>query len=217
MIALAAALVWQGRDRLFGTSVGSNPTGPQLKAPAEPVVISDGSTRGVPSAPVVLIEFSDFECPYCAKFAIEIAPPLLKEYVDQGRLLVVFKDYPLPKHSKAEPAAIAAWCAGRQGKFWEIHDVLFQYRGALRDSDFDAAARTTGLDGAAYQECRNSNEARQHVALNKAEGVNLGVPATPAFLIGRRVADGRVKVEEVVVGPKDINDLRAPIDRLLAK
>jgi protein-disulfide isomerase len=166
---------------------------------------------------VAIIEYADFDCPSCAQFAQGTERVLLREYVDKGRVVVVFKHFPLPSHPGAQAAAQAAWCAARQEKFWEMHDALFRIRGGLQDSDLQAAAKEIGVDLALYNSCRAADEAGQHVQTDRAEGERLKVPGTPTFFVGRVTVDQRVQVTDAVVGSKSVEELKTILDRLLSK
>ena len=125
---------------------------------------------GLVSAPVAIVEYSDFECPSCAQFAREVEPHLRKEYIDKGKVVLVYKHFPLSIHPMAGAAARAAWCAARQGKPWEMHDRLFRIRKGLQDSDLVSAAQEIGLDITVYNSCRVGGEAAKQVEMDRAEG-----------------------------------------------
>ena len=126
MLALAGLIVWQGRARLSSSATGSTL---EALVPTEPIAINTSLKRGAMDAKVAIVEFADFECPACAQFNRETEPGLIKEYVDTGKVVLVFKNYPLANHPGAGPAAIAAWCAGEQRKFKELHDWMYRLRG----------------------------------------------------------------------------------------
>ena len=93
---------------------------PELKVPEEPVSIEGAQSKGSPTAPVVMIAFADFQCPFCGRFAREVLPELEKDYLETGQVQLVYRHLPLPNHPLAIPAAQAADCAGQQGQFWPI-------------------------------------------------------------------------------------------------
>ena len=139
-----------------------------------------GSTR----APIVLIEFSDFECPFCGRYASDTMPKIEQEFVDTGRIQYAFRNYPLGGlHKFAFKAAQAGECAGRQGKFWEMHEGLFAKQAQLADSIWLREAKTIGLDPDAFDAC--VNEPGDKIRLDFEEGKRLGVMSTPTFLVGR--------------------------------
>lgn len=140
--------------------------------------------RGSPMAPVTVVEFSDFECPFCGR-----AHPVLERLEEElrGRVKIVFFHFPLRSHTYAESAARAAVAAQRQGKFWEMHDLLFANQTALEPSDIEGYAERIGLDMARFRADWDSEETRAKVAADRALGERVGVDATPTLLVdGRR-------------------------------
>ena len=110
--------------------------------------VADAPSLGRADAPVTLVEFSDFQCPFCGRFFATTLPALKKDYIDTGKLRYVFRDFPLDQlHPNARKAAEAAHCAGEQGKYWEMHDVLFQNQRALAPSQLTEYARAVGVAG----------------------------------------------------------------------
>ena len=134
--------------------------------------------RGSKSAPVTLVEYADYECPYCQ----DVYPTIKKLEKDLGgKLSVVFKDCPLPMHSHAKKAAEAAICASSQGKFWEYHDVLFESAGKLDVSQLKADAKTVGLNAAEFDKCLDSGAEADKVQKALSEAQELGLTGTPSF------------------------------------
>jgi len=145
------------------------------------VNIAKAYTKGSQDAPVVFVEFADYECPYCQKVNPQIQQ-LKKDYGD--KLAIVYKDFPLPMHHGSEKAAEAARCAGEQGKFWEYHDVLFY----SRQIDVDALkehARVLKLDGDAFDTCLDSGRETNAVKQDLEEAKGLGLTGTPSFFCER--------------------------------
>jgi len=139
--------------------------------------------RGVASAPVTIIEFSDYQCPFCAR----VNPTLeqvRKTYGDKVK--IIFKDFPLPNHQQAPKAAEAAHCAGEQGKYWELHDHLFANQRALNVPDLKQHAITLGLDAAKFNLCLDSGKHAGLVAAGTAQGERMGVNSTPTLYINGR-------------------------------
>jgi protein-disulfide isomerase len=211
MIALAAAILWQGRAQLAARRAGLQP----VPIPAEPISIGAAPVRGVMSAPVAIIEYGDFECAFCARFVEQVAPVLLREYVDTGHVILVFKNFPLPIHRQAVAASEAAWCADRQGMYWEMHHQLFRMVSQQRGLDLQAAARETGLDLARYDSCRAGSEARQQVQAETTEATRLRLSGAPTFFFGEVMSDRRVKVSDALVGARSIEEFKVILDRIL--
>ncbi|HEB49606.1 MAG TPA: disulfide bond formation protein DsbA [Desulfobulbus sp.] len=148
--------------------------------------ITGAPVMGREDAPVTLVIFSDFQCPYCSK-----VQPLLKQVLDHNRdtLKIVFKHLPLPMHNEAEPAALAAIAAQNQGKFWQMHDALFAAK-PLTPEKIDQAARQIGLDMARFKKDMNSPETRQKLARDMMDARKADVSGTPTlFINGRRVTN----------------------------
>jgi protein-disulfide isomerase len=166
-----------------------------LLPPYEPpkvAVDATGPSKGPATAPVTIVEFSDFECPYCVK-AEPTVKALLAKYPNQVKL--VYRDFPLPMHSHAPKAAEAAHCAGDQGKYWEMHEKLFSNAQKLELADLKAYARDLGIDGAKFDRCLESNEKAPLVEKNRKAGEEAGVTGTPAFFINGRLISGAQPLE----------------------
>jgi hypothetical protein len=140
--------------------------------------------RGAPMAPVTIVEFSDFQCPYCGAAHPELAR-LLREF--EGQVKLVFKYYPLSAHPRAVPAAYAAEAASRQGKFWEMHDVLFEHQHELEDADLDRYAAMIGLDEARFKADLISPEVQERVTADRKEGEAQKVEGTPTLYVNGRL------------------------------
>ncbi len=178
--------------------------------------VSGAPMLGRPDAPVTLIEFSDFQCPFCGRFFATTLPALKKDYIDTGKLLYVFRDYPLEElHPNARKAAEAAHCAGEQGKYWEMHDVLFQHQRALAPSQLAEHARTIGLDGAEFDRCLSSGKYAPQIERGLVDGAAAGVQGTPGFVVGRTTAADTVEGTPIR-GAQPLDAFRRVIDQLLA-
>jgi protein-disulfide isomerase len=156
--------------------------------PPKVAVEAVGPSKGPAAAPVTIVEFSDFECPYCVR-AESTVKQVLEAY--PGKVRLVYRDYPLPMHAKAPKAAEAAHCAGDQGKYWEMHGKLFAANGRIDVPDLKAAAReVAGLDAAKFDQCLDSGAKAKEVEKNKEAGDEAGVSGTPAFFINGRLLSG---------------------------
>ncbi len=167
-----------------------------LPEPATPKieVAATGPSKGAENAPVTIVAFSDFECPFCSRVNPTIEQ-VMKEY--DGKVRFVFRDYPLPFHAKAPKAAEAAHCANEQGKFWEMHDVLFANQKALEPADLKKHAGTiAGLDQAKFDTCLDSGKHAETVTRNMADGEEAGVQGTPAFFVNGTSLSGALPLEE---------------------
>jgi protein-disulfide isomerase len=156
----------------------------------ETITIDAGDPQiGPPAAPVEIVAFSDFECPFC-KQAAPVLRQLLSKYPEGVKL--VWKDFPLPMHANARSAAEAAHCANGQGRFWEFHDVLFLNQGALRPPDLKRYATELGLNVRAFNECIEGGVYRDRVAAGLNHGKRHGVAVTPTVFINGRMVTGAV-------------------------
>ncbi|MBF0614623.1 MAG: DsbA family protein [Magnetococcales bacterium] len=151
-----------------------------LKAPRFTVTGPEDLAKGESKAPVTIVEFSDFECPYCRR-AQAVLKKVQEAYGNKVRF--VFRHYPLPFHTKAPKASEAAQCAADQGKFWPMHDLLFEDKSGLEVADLKKAAKTVGLDQAAFDACLDSGKHGARVTADLTEGKKLGVTGTPTFFI----------------------------------
>ena len=159
-----------------------------LQPPSANVNLANSVLKGNPNAQVVLVEFADYQCPYCQKVHPDIAK-LQQEFGD--KLAVAFKDFPLPMHQYAEKAAEAARCAGAQGKFWEFHDALFTDK-KLEVPQLKDQAKSLKLDSAAFDKCLDSGEQAAAVQKDYAEGKKLGITGTPSFFVNGHYFSGAV-------------------------
>jgi protein-disulfide isomerase len=146
-----------------------------------------GPARGGANAPVTIVEFSDFECPFCGR-AVETLQQIEKTYGDRVR--IVFRDYPLIMHRTAKRAAEAAHCADEQGKFWPMHDRLFSKGGAISDSDIELFAQQAKLDQNAFDACLASGKYKDAWKPSADEGARVGVTSTPSFFVNGRMIVG---------------------------
>lgn len=152
------------------------------------VSVDDDPQEGSNDAPVTIIEFSDFQCPYCSKFIIgsgAAMPQIYEKYIKTGKVKLIFRDYPLPFHENAQKAAETAQCAFDQGKYWEMHDKLFANQTALSVNNLKKYAQELGLDSKRFNSCLDSGQYTQEVKKDLQDGVTAGVSGTPSFFIAK--------------------------------
>ncbi|MBT7903257.1 thioredoxin domain-containing protein [Candidatus Woesearchaeota archaeon] len=147
------------------------------------VSVDDDAVKGDPNAPITIIEFSDFECSFCAKFYSQTLPLIEEKYIDTGIVKLVYRDLPLGFHSQAQKAAEAAECAGDQGQYWEMHDKLFDNGVSGGVSSFKKYASELGLDQGLFDECLDTSKFADEVKADMADGSAAGVSGTPAFFV----------------------------------
>jgi protein-disulfide isomerase len=184
--------------------------------PKEAVSIVGAPTLGSPQAIAAIIEFSDFQCPYCARFAQQILPTIKEQYVDKGLVLIAFRQYPLVDiHRGAMRAAQAADCAAKQGKFWALHDRLFADVRAVADMTAEGYANAVGVQATSFLACMH--EAPGNVTRDIEQGRALHVTGTPTLMIGQLEDSTRVKVQRVMSGVPAVQDLRLVLDKLIGQ
>ncbi|MEK6862596.1 MAG: DsbA family protein [Nanoarchaeota archaeon] len=174
--------------------INNQPSGNNI--PTGPVAVSADNDpfKGSKDAAVTIIEFSDFQCPFCKRFFDQTLSQIEKNYVDTGKVKFVYRDFPLDSiHPQARPAALSAECANEQGKFWEYHDLLFQKQDewvAVGASSFKQYAKDLGLDSSKFDSCFDSRKYEKEVQSDLDDGVNVGVQGTPAFFINGILVSG---------------------------
>jgi protein-disulfide isomerase len=156
-------------------------------------VAATGPAKGPEGAPITIVEFSDFQCPFCSKANASV-DEVMKAY--EGKVRVVFRHFPLSFHAEAPKAAEASLCADDQKKFWEYHDKLFANQSALKVDDLKKHAADLGLDTARFNECLDSGKKAETVKKDMADGEKVGVTGTPAFFINGVMLSGAVPAEE---------------------
>jgi protein-disulfide isomerase len=164
-----------------------------LEPPRQKIATADSPAQGPANAPIELVEFSDFQCPFCYR-----AHPTVKQVMDtySGKVRFVYRNYPLPNHPNARPAAEAAQCANEQGQFWPYHDRLFADQSKLSDADLKASAAALGLDAGRFNACVDSHKYQARVEADTKAGNDAGVNGTPAFFINGRLLSGAQPFDE---------------------
>jgi protein-disulfide isomerase len=158
-----------------------------LDPPREKVSVAGSPSKGPSSAPIELIEFSDFQCPFCLR-AYPTVNQVLSTYGDKIRL--VYRHYPLPSHPNARPAAEASQCAAEQGQFWQYYERLFADQTKLSDAELKQSAAALGMDASRFNTCVDSHKYKDRVEKDILEGNEAGVSGTPAFFINGRMLTG---------------------------
>lgn len=180
------------------------------------VSLDDDPSKGNPEARITMVEFSDFECPFCARFYRQTLPLIERDYVQTGLVNMVYRDMPLGFHKNAVPAHVAAECADSQGRFWEYHDILFDRQAewapldpASLQAKLESFASELGLDRD-FASCLESPETAREVQHDYAEAVSYGATGTPTFFIGNDQI-GFVKLS----GAQPYESFKAVFDRQL--
>lgn len=209
-IALVAWFVMRDSGDVAGEQVQSEPlTNAQLLE-----IMSDDHVRGPASAPVKLVVYSDFECPFCAEYAATLGDAQ-KEFGE--RIAVVYRHYPLEFHAYALAAAEASECAATQGKFWEMHDALFGRTAAegLNADSFADSAQALGLDVEAFTQCTQERSYAQNIVKEIVQAEQLGVTATPTTFINGTIHVGALPWEDYETEEGEAKGLRSLIEEEL--
>lgn len=161
-------------------------------APSAQVSVDDDAVKGDANAPVTIIEFSDYECPFCERFYSDTLNQIQKEYIDTGKVKLVYRDFPLSFHANAQKAAEAAECAGEFGddKYYEMHDKLFEEGVSGGVDSYKQYAKDLGLDTTKFNDCLDSGEMEDEVQKDMSEGASYGVSGTPAFFVNGKLLSG---------------------------
>ena len=187
-IIIAGAVIYSTGER----QIVQNNQPAKLVAPT----VDDDVILGEADAPVTIIEFGDYECPYCEVFYKETEEQIRRKYIETGKVKMVYRDFPLDKHPSAMPAALAAQCAGDQGKYWAYHDALFDRQAQLATMDYTALAKELGLNEKTFKSCLDSRKYENEVKKDYQDGVRAGVKGTPAFFINGIFIEGAYPYED---------------------
>ena len=198
-----------------------SPARRQAPPPFKPtdISISGAAFKGTADARVTLVEFSDYQCPFCRRHFTRTMPELVKNYVETGKLKYVMKEFPLAQiHPKAQKASEAALCAGEHDKYWDLHDLIFANQRKVDPKDLVAHAETLGLDSTEFQACLDSGKYAKRVGADFQEGAKLGVRGTPTFFLGLTDQDDNSKFRAVkrIRGAQPYAAFQQAIDELLS-
>lgn len=213
VVVIAGLSIWT----LYSRSSAARP-GPerQVSAVAGLRLGAEKITNVTGAGQVAIVEFSDFQCPFCVKHASETLPAIKRTFVESGGVRYVALHYPLESiHPLALQASEASECAGRQGRFWEMHERLFADPSTLTRERFLRDAETLGLDSARFTRCLESHETLDKIRTDQAEGKRLGVTGTPAFFIGTVHPDGGIELVTRIRGAARVDVFAEQIAALL--
>ena len=204
ILVTCGLLLWANRD-----------SDPGLEPAMEAVSIAGAASKGAPDAPVAIVMWTDYQCPFCARFEQETLPQIERRYIETGKVLLVVRHHPLERiHPIAFQAALAATCADRQDRFWEVHKSLFDRQETLEASlVHEIGTETPGLDSEAFSACLDDSQTTATVQKDVDLAIQAGLSGTPAFLIGRRTGDGSVAVSAVLTGAQPMAEFAEAIER----
>jgi protein-disulfide isomerase len=170
----------------------------------------DRPAMGADDAPLTVVEFTDYQCPFCRRFTQTTFPLLKRDYIDTGKVRWVVRDLPLAFHKNARKAGQSVHCANEQGKFWEMRDKLFENSANLENEDLSKYAGQVGLDVAAFDSCLASDRHLREIDKDSAEAKRVGITGTPTFVIGKPKGD---KLSgKLVIGAQPLKTFAGTID-----
>ncbi len=194
-------------------------TQPPAFQPTE-LTIAGSPFLGQENAVVTLIEFTDYQCPFCRRHSASTKPQLVKDYVETGKLRYVMREFPIASiHPNATKAAEAALCARDQGKYWEMQDVFFQNQRKLAPEDLKAHAEGLGLDMVRFRDCLDGGKYTQRVRNDLRDGMKAGIRGTPSFFLGLTDPDdpSKIRATKMLRGAQLYAAFKRAIDALLAE
>ena len=189
---IAGAVMYTSRPTAPLPSVQGAAAGTAAGTPEVPADLADDDPfLGNPAAPVTIVEFADFQCPFCGRFTKTTEQEIIETYVKTGKAKFVYRDFPLTSiHEEAQKSAEAGECADEQGKFWEYHDVLYQRQDQLSVKHYKAWAAELGLNTGQFDECLDSGKYAAEVQKDFRDGQSAGVRGTPGTFVNGRLVEG---------------------------
>jgi protein-disulfide isomerase len=216
--AIHQLLVAQGTNRAAATPANTAPANTAAAHSNDKVqlkIASDWHWLGREDAPVTIVEFTDYQCPFCRKYHTETFPQLKKNYIDTGKVRFASRDLPLSIHPHAQKAAEAARCAGEQNKFWELRDTMIANAADLSPDAIIKYAQTNALDIPSFKACTEADKYKADIQKDAADAGTLGISGTPSFVIGKTATD--TMEGDRVVGALPVSAFENEIQKFLAK
>lgn len=197
-VLVAGAIVYSNGPRVPNDNTAQVRKGEQNKTDSKILEIKDTDhVLGNPNAKVAVIEYSDFECPFCGRMFSGTLPKLKENFIKTGKIKFVYRHFPLRSiHQNAQKAAEASECADEQGKFWEYHDIIFERQSLLGADKFKSWALELGLNPNQFDSCLDSGKYAERVEGDYSDGISLGVNGTPATFVNGRLVSGAQPYEE---------------------
>jgi protein-disulfide isomerase len=216
---VALTLVMQAAILYHQHSTPSSVAPPQPEpvrdAPQEAILDSkDLPSAGNSASRVVLVEFSDYECPYCQRHAAGVGREVTERFVSPGKIRHIFVNNPLDMHPNAKFLATAAMCAGEQGHYWEMSEAIFNSK-PKTESDVMPLLKRLKLEDGVFRECLDSPEAEKRIARDRNSAKTLGLSGTPAFAIGIADSQGRIRLKKFITGAQPIEVFDEVISQML--
>ncbi len=207
------------KEILVRATRGQSQARARTKFEPQDLGIAGAATLGAADAPVTLVEFTDYQCPFCRRHSAQTKPRLLKDYVETGKLKYVMREFPLAQiHPQAIKAAEAALCAGDQGRYFAMNEAFFANQRKLAPEDLKAHAEGLGLDVASFEACLDGGKYAQRVQKDLADGIKAGVRGTQTFFLGLTdPADAtKIRATKVLRGAQPYALFKQAIDELVS-
>jgi protein-disulfide isomerase len=189
---------------------------PPSPPPVSSVSLDDDPSIGAATAKIGIVEFSDYQCPFCLRYHSQTFPQVKEKYIDTGKVRYVFRDYPLDFHEQAQSAAIAANCAGRQNAYWPMQAALFTNQQGLGMERYQKLAEELKLDKTAFDACLQDENQAKEVAADLAYGQSVGVTGTPSFFVGI-IENGELKNARLIAGAQVFESFKNAVESLEAQ
>lgn len=208
------AAIREAVREIHRAAVTPPPAAPPLPRTAEVVIDADDPMLGNPEAKIAIVEFTDFECPYCSRFHKQTFQQIKKKYIDTGKVRYISRDFPLSFHPNARSASIAANCADEQDKYWVVKDALFANQRHLGDELYSELSLKNDLDTERFSDCMKKESNGQEIDGDFSYGQSLGVTGTPTFFVGR-IKEGRLVDAKRIVGAQPFTAFNRVIESYL--
>jgi len=193
---------------------------PVVAAKLEPttfeVDLGDGPVLGDKNANIWIVEFTDFQCPFCSRYHTQVFPQLKQNYINTNKIQYTVRDFPLGFHKHAKSAAIAINCAAEQNAYWKMRDELFASKGLINETLFTEFAEKLGLEMNAFSKCMAEDIRAKKVENDLAYGQSLGIQGTPSFFVGR-MENGKLVNAQRIIGAQPYSKFAQIIDKLIMK
>ena len=176
--------------------------------------LGTGNFMGDKDAKLAVVEFTDYQCPFCGRHAKGTLEQIKEKYINQGKLQYVIRDFPLNFHKQGKSAAVAAACSGDQGKYWEMHEKLFQNPKKINQKGYQLLASELELNADNFSQCLEDPAQMRRVESDIALGNSLGITGTPAFIIGR-IEDGKLTDLKALTGALPFSSFTRVIDKMI--
>jgi protein-disulfide isomerase len=191
------------------------PATPEVNVKGAELYLGNNPIRGGGDSGVTMIDITDYQCPYCGRYARETFPDIMKQYVDNGKIRYVVLDQPLPMHKMAAKAAEASHCANEQGKYWGMHDIMMSKQDSL--NNLSLLAGSLNLDVARFDDCMNTNRYAEEVSKSANQVMKMGITGVPGFIIAASDPQNPQRAKGIVFirGAQPLGNFKMELDKAL--